>query len=269
MSDQSILAAKLKEYVEIIKEEYKSYIPVETMIYLDSIQDFNSVINIEELGTISMFVRDGKMYFPKEAYKILSYMRTIPGFGSNKNHQTHTSKTIIENDNTFEDYIKHVFKKGLTPVEFFLETILHEAMHLCGFSGADAFSEGLTELKTRELALKYGLVTSACGYPKEVKIANIFQKIFGEDLTNKIAVTSNHFEIYKLLEKTHGLEAVSLYKEIVKEMAKKFEPYYNKSYSGLTGPIKKAKEYSKIDYSELEKILTEYQNKQSLKGVKK
>ena len=58
--------------------------------------------------------------------------------------------TLIKNKNTFWDYIKHAIIKGLSPEEYFQESLLHEAMHFCGCGGADPLKEGITELKTRE-----------------------------------------------------------------------------------------------------------------------
>lgn len=259
-NDIKVLAEKLEEYVKIIKKEYKKYIPIETLVYLNEIDDFKKIIKIKGTGTISMFVEDGIIFFPKDAYKVIGFMSKIPGFGKNKEHKSYTKETIIDNDNNFQDYIKHVFISGLTPLEYFQETLLHETMHLCGVGGSDPLKEGFAELKTRELALKYNLLTTACGYPKEIKIALKLQGILGDVISNKIAFASNDYEIYRLLEKELGKKELELYKNIIFEMERVFRPYYEKKYPGLTGPFKKTKEYSKIDYSRVYEIIDDYIN---------
>lgn len=100
-------------------------------------------------------------------------MKYIPGYGINTNHKSYNKNDLILNDNTFLDYIKHAFIAGLNPEQFFLETFLHETLHL---GGSSALRKGFTELKTRQLDNKYNFITSGCGYPKEVKIANILKK---------------------------------------------------------------------------------------------
>ncbi len=256
------LAHQLKFYIYIIKEEYKDFIPKEKMEYLNSINNFNSIILIEKTRTISMFVRDNKIYFPKSAFNILNKMKLIPGFGINKKHKPYNNENLLANDNTFRDYIKHVFIAGLNVENFYLETLLHETMHFCGISGASAIAEGITELKTRELAQKYNLETSGCGYPKEIKIALELQEIFGTNIINSIAFAKNNYDITTILKNNIGQHAVDLYMTINSLMEKEFHlNYYKYKYPGITGPIKKARKYSKLDYSEIYFILDNYKKK--------
>lgn len=254
------LAAETKKYVQIIKDEYLELIPRSKIEYLDDIKDFKEVVCIKQTNTISMFVRGGVIYFPLNAFDIISHMKKIPGFGIKKNHITCEKENIIENDNTFSDYIKHVFLSGLTPQEFYEETLLHETIHLCGVGGASPLREGIAELKTRELAQKYDLKTSACGYPKELKIALELQNIFGESIVNEIAFAINDTEIIDMLDKKLGTDAADFYVKLSREMNYQFSKYQVKEFSGLLGPIKKLKEYDKIDYSSAKPIIDSYKS---------
>ena len=131
-----------------------------------------------------------------------------------KNHKTFTEDNMIINDNTYITYIKHVFLKGLTPEEYFKEILLHETLHFCGSVGGTAIREGINELKTRQLAKKYGLLTSFCGYPKEIKI---------------------------ILDSV-SLEASSFFFNLEVIMENEFHNKYMKyNFPGLTGPLKKLK----------------------------
>lgn len=255
------LAKQLSSYISIIKEEYGNLIPKEILKYLNSIDDYRKIIKITQTNTISMFVRNGVMYFPLNALKIINVFKKIIGHGSNRNHKTYTKDTLIINNNTFFSYIKHVFVAGLTPLEFYEETLLHETTHLCGIDGATALREGFAELKTRELAQKYNLKTSACGYPKEVKIAFELQNIFGKEICDRIAFARNNLEITELLSKMIDEKASKFYIEVQSEMEKSFRMYYSKKYDGITGPIKKALEYKKINYDNVYKIINDYKEK--------
>ena len=125
--------------------------PQNIIDYLEGISDFRTIIRIQQTNTISMFVSNGIMFFPINAFNIISYLKKIPGYGVNKNHRNYTKENIISNNNKYSDYIMHIFLAGLTPLQFYEETLLHETTHLCGIGGASALREGFAELKTREI----------------------------------------------------------------------------------------------------------------------
>lgn len=150
------------------------------------------------------------------------------------------------------------FLAGLTVEEFYLETLLHETTHLCGIGGATAIREGFAELKTRELAQKYGVKTSACGYPKEVKIAYQLQNIFGKEIGDKIAFARDDNEISKIIYESHSSKGVDLYFNVANSMEEQFESYKSKRYPSVLGPLKKMSAYNKIDYSKTNQIIRNY-----------
>jgi len=177
---KKVLAADMKKYVELILEEYGQYIPETTKAFLKSIDNYSDRIRVQDTGTISMFATETEVIMPEGAYKIFKYLRMLPGYGINKKHKPYKDGEIV-NENTYYDYMKHVLVSGMSVEEFFRDTLLHETMHFCGSDGRNAMREGWTELKTRELAQKYGLKASRCGYPKEVDIVSKFQEIVGEE----------------------------------------------------------------------------------------
>lgn len=255
--DKKIISIQLEKYIKIIIEEYKDNIPDFVINYLNG-KNILDLIKIEDTNTISLFVCDGKIYLPINAYKIINVMKRIPGYGINKKHITHNQENMIINNNTFLDYIKHVFVKGLTPLEYFLEILLHETMHLCGSDGRMGLKEGFTELKTREIAKKYNLNTSCCGYSKETKIAYELQSILGKDICNRITFINDENIIYELIKKEVGEKEAKLYQEVLYAVEKEFITYMNKDFPGITGPIKKTYEYSKLDYSKVRDIFLNY-----------
>ena len=246
-----ILAKDMKEYVQVILKEYGGVIPEERQKFLSAIDDYYSRIIVEDSGTISMFATNNGIIMPKGAYQIFKYMRMIPGYGINKKHKSYKEGEIV-NKNTYYDYIKHVFISGMSVEEFFRDTLLHETMHFCGSDGGSAIREGLTELKTREIAQKYGLRASRCGYPKEVEVVRKLQKIIGTDIMDKITFARNNNEIDRILQENCGSVVADLFFEISYLMDKELNAKYDHSkFGGLFGPIKKAKAYSKIDYSNI------------------
>lgn len=251
----------IKKYIEIIKEEYKDYTEIPYNI------DLKKYVHIEDTGTISLFIRGGHFYFPTDAFKVLEIMKKMPGFGSNKNHKTCNKDNMIINDNTYITFIKHIYLKGLTAEEYYKEILLHETLHFCGSGGGTAIREGINELKTRELAQKYGLLTSSCGYPKETKIAYELQKIFGEEIINKITFSKSKLEITEILATTSE-DAVQLFFTLEDIMEKEFYDKYMKyNFPGITGPIKKTQKYNTIDYTNAYLLIKEYKKSHNMSDI--
>jgi len=217
-------------------------------------------VHIEDTGTISLFIRNGHFYFPLDAFIVLEELKKDSNFGSIPNHQTHNENNIILNDNTFETFIDHIILAGLTPQKYYEEILLHETMHFCGSGGRTAIREGINELKTRELAQKYGLLTSACGYPKETKIAYELQLQFGQDIINKIAFSKSNLEIKRILDELSE-ESTNFYFLLEQTMEEEFYyKYMRHKFPGITGPIKKMKMYETLDYRESYKLIKKYKN---------
>lgn len=246
------LIIEIEKLVGIIKNEYPN------LVDIPDNYDLNEIVYIVETGTISLFVSNKHFYFPLDAFKVLDAFKKMPGFGTMKDHKTCDQDNMIINDNTYITYIKHVFLKGLTPEEYFKEILLHETMHFCGSGGGTAIREGINELKTRQLAKKYNLLTSSCGYPKETKIAYELEKLFGEDTINKISFSKNNQEIKEILDSISP-EAYTFYFTLEKLMEKEFYDKYKKyDFPGLTGPFKKAQKYNSIDYTEVYALINQY-----------
>lgn len=251
------LITEIEKLVEIIRKEYPSLVDIPTNY------DLQELVHIEETGTISLFVRNKNFYFPLDAFKVLETLRKIPGFGAVKNHKTCNQDNMIINDNTYITYIKHVFLKGLTPEEYFKENLLHETLHFCGSGGGTAIREGINELKTRQLAKKYNLLTSSCGYPKETKIAYEIEQIFGEDIINRIAFSKNVQETKEILDSISP-EATTFYFSLEAIMEEEFYNKYMKyNFPGLNGPLKKTQKYNSIDYTKAYELLNEYKKLQT------
>ena len=168
---RQVLAEEMRNYVQIILSEYGDTISQERRAFLEGIRDYMEIVVVEEIGTISMFATDQNIIMPLEAYSVFEVLRTRPEYGSNKEHRCYEEGQILNKTDYF-GYIKHVILAGMSVEDFFRDTLLHETMHFCGAGGYNAIREGFTELKTRELAQKYGLTASRCGYFKEVEIAS-------------------------------------------------------------------------------------------------
>ena len=128
------LANSLHRYIDVILEEYNSYIPEKRKKYLQIQSDYTKFIEIVDTKTISLFCRDNKIYFPILAFQAIEFLKNNPNYGINPNHKCYDHQTLIRNKNTFRDYIEHVIIAGITAEKYFEESLLHETMHFCGSS---------------------------------------------------------------------------------------------------------------------------------------
>ena len=260
-ADKQEITVLFEKYVKLILEEYGDIIPDNLKNKLHSITDFSSSIKIENTGTITLYANpaDSTISLPLDAYKAIDALSTTFEYGSEKSHKTYNSSNMIINDNTYRDFVEHIILSGASPLQYFEEILLHETMHICGSEGSNALTEGFTELKTREMAQKYGLQSSCCGYPKETKIAYELQQIFGKDISDKLAFSDLNTR-FNILRSNFGEEAVQLYANVYSSMEKQFRPYMDKKYPGFDGIRKKCDEYDRIDYSETYSLLNQFKN---------
>lgn len=257
------LISEIEKLIEIIKKEYPSYVDLPDNL------DLENRVHIEDTGTISLFVRGKHFYFPLSAFGVLDNFKSFPEYGSNPSHVVYTEDNMIINDNTFESFINHAIIKGMTVEDYFKEILLHEVMHFCGVGGWLALREGINELRTRQLAKKYGLLTSCCGYPKETKIAYELEQILGKDVIDRIAFTKFNYEVVEILNEL-PMEMATLYLTVEREMEVEFnEKYMRHKFPGVNGPFEKMKKYNTIDYSRVYEIIDEYKRNQEFDSNKK
>jgi len=256
--DKRVIIKEIKDYINVIQKEHKDFVCLPENI------DFEQIVHIEDTGTISLFVRDNEFYLPSNAYNAINVLKKHEAFGSNKNHQTHCWNNLIINDNDFTYYINHVIFAGLSPLEFFQESLLHEVMHFCGSNGATALMEGLNEYLTRKLALKYHLKTSGCGYPKEIKVVLELEKLFGDDILEKLAFSKSLTDIYSAF---NDLDAAPFFLKLMEVMDEEFyEKYYKYRFDGVNGPFEKAEKYRDIDYSNAFNLIEDFKNRRKTRG---
>lgn len=258
-SDKQKIEIMFEKYVKLILREYNEIIPNNIKNKLNNIKDFGNCIKIENTGTITLYANpnDSTIYLPLDAYKAIDVLSSTSEYGTDRTHKTHNESNMLINNNTCRDFVEHIILSGASPLQYFEEILLHETMHVCGSEGSNALTEGFTELKTREMAQKYGLETSCCGYPKETKIAYELQQIFGKEISDKLTFSDLNTR-FNILKNSFGEQAVQLYANVYSTMEKQFRPYMDQKYPGFDGIRKKCDEYDKIDYSETYNYLNQF-----------
>ena len=264
------LTTNLKKYIETIINKYEKYIPKERLIFLKNINNYSQIIKIYDYKSINGMANSEHINLPSTAELILKEFKRFKGFGTNKQHKSYNKDTLLYNNNTFVDYLNHVFVTGETPLDYYNDLLLHETMHFCGSNGGSALKEGINELLTRKIALDYDFITNGCAYNKEIKIALQLEDILGEEVINQIAFTKSAKEISTFLINNVSKEAADLYFNIDRLMEEEFYKKYYKdmnSYNGLKGVYQKITNYNEIDYSKVYQLLEDYKKLQLNKRI--
>lgn len=251
IEDKNNIVKLLLNHIRIIISEYKDSIEPETVNYLLN----NNLVEFSSANTISFFVRDGVLYLPKRIYDLMPIFKGHELYGISPN-DGRKPEEYLDTDTTYYDYIDHFIKAGITPYKYFEESLLHEAMHLCGSLGGNPLDEGINELKTRELAQKYGIKIAAYGYPKETEVAKTLQEVIGKDVMDKLAFIKINKRREFLIEKV-GIEKADLYKRVFKDMILLSDEFLKKM-ENISDPYAKAGEYKKISYAEVLEYIDEY-----------
>ncbi len=223
------------------------------------------IVKYNSSNTITFIVQDGVLLLPKVAYQIFPLLKKYENYGTKLNSNRNIAD-YLDTNTTYKEYITHLIESGMSVYDYFEESLLHEAMHICGSQGGYPLEEGINELKTRELAQKYNIKIAAYGYSKEVKMAKKMQEIIGKETMDELTFIPK-YERVKILTDKLGNEVGELYSQISTEMMKKSNDYYKK-LSQISNPFEKANLYDNIDYTELYQTLDNYTNKKIIQTHK-
>ncbi len=260
-SDISYLEGKIKNFVKIILKEFGDKFSLEHRKYLNRLLE-NEHNAVMQSKSINCYCFNGKIFYPLDYYNIVNQLKSSDKrFGTEPGKIFVNDENKIVNDNNYFTFFQYAIVAGLTPREIFKAFTLHETMHLCGAAGYELLSEAFTELKTRELALKYGVDAACCNYSDEVKIAMELQEIFGKDLCDCLTFVPNDMKV-SFLKRVSKLEFATLYERINNELNFQMIKYQKErnGVTGLNGIEKVLLLYSKKDYSKVYKLLDNFKS---------
>ena len=246
----------LFKYINVIKEEYPD---CNLKALSERLKNNEEIVEFNDANTITFFVKDAKLLLPQAAYEIFGMIKKDKNYGTNKNNYRSFDE-YIDTNTTYMGYIEHVIVAGLSVYDYFEESLLHEAMHICGSGGGTPLEEGINELKTRELAQKYQIKIAGYAYSKEVEVAKKMQDILGKEIMDELTFIPNNAR-YKYLTDKLGQEKADLYSEVSHRMYFATKDFFREG-TKTSDPVEKARLYEKIDYSEVNKYIEDQTTKE-------
>lgn len=252
----------LLEYIKLILNNYSN---CNRKKILNIINYDSEIIKFNSSNAISFVVRDGVLLLPKAAYQIFPLLKQYKNYGAKPNSGRNI-EDYLDTNTTYMEYINHVIEAGLSVYDYFEESLLHEAMHICGSQGGTPLEEGINELKTRELAQKNNIKIAAYGYSKEVEIAKKLQQVIGKGIMDELTFIPSYKRKEFLVDRL-GKDIGELYRLISDKMIEKSKSYYDNLFQ-VNNPFEKARLYEDIDYTEVHQIIDNYIKKDNNRGTK-
>lgn len=252
---------KIKELLfEYIKLILNSYTNCNREQILNALNNNSEIVRFNTSNTITFIVQDGVLLLPKAAYQIFPLLKQYDNYGTKPNRGRNIEE-YLDTNTTYMEYINHLIESGLSVYDYFEESLLHEAMHICGSCGSTPLEEGINELKTRELAQKNKIKIAAYGYSKEVEIAKKLQQIIGKEIMDELTFVKRH-KRKEFLSTKLGEDVAELYGMLSSKMIEESKIYYDKLVH-VNDPFEKAKLYESVDYTETHHIIDNYLCKNS------
>lgn len=239
----------LLEHINLILKEYPNCAREKL---LNTINNDAEIVKFNSSNTITFIVQDGVLLLPKSVYQVFPLLKKYKNYGIKLNNRR-SVEDYLDTNTTYMEYIEHVIEGGISVCEYFEESLLHEAMHICGSQGSTPLEEGINELKTRELAQKYNVRIAAYGYSKEVEIAKRLQQIIGKKIMDELTFIPRYERKVFLIDRL-GHEVGELYELLSNKMIEKSKCYFSKLFQ-VNDPFEKARLYEDIDYTELYQII--------------
>lgn len=98
---------------------------------------------------------------------------------------TSVSSKMVDSLRDQLDYLAEVLKEGKIDIDWMLDVLPHETMHIF-IPGKGVYVEGTTELLSREIADKYNLRLTPTSHQRETQIVKLLEKIVGRDVIASI-----------------------------------------------------------------------------------
>lgn len=242
----------LVKYIGIIIKEYPTCCGSSI---IEKVNHGEELVKFNKSTAISFFVKNDILLLPQSAYNIFLKLKKYENYGTKPNAHRNI-EDYLDTATTYKEYIDHIIEGALSVYDYFEESLLHEAMHICGSQGGTPLEEGINELKTRELAQKYNIRIAAYGYSKEVEVAKYLQRLVGKEIMDELTfIPKNERKIF--LSDKAGVKIAELYELLSRTMIEKTKDYYSR-LPELNNPFEKAELYESINYSELYKTMDDY-----------
>ena len=144
--------------------------------------------------------------------------------------------------------MEYVIGHGLTELDYCLDVLPHEIMHLIGCKGG-VFGEGITELRTRQICKKYGIRCAPILHSKETKLMRKLEKYVGSMMLDESGFWGDYSMIEEAIGKIFGEEN---FRPIYEDLCIAYRCYAS---DRSRNPIEHYQKYRDIDFEPIYNLI--------------
>lgn len=197
MNTLSYLTEELLKILKIYISELGNFINERHLHFLSDESNLENVIQFSDKGTGAWCVANSKIYFGSNTSHFINQLRKNPLFRTQPGHALVTKENFVDNTLDYWDYVNHFILIGGNELDFYLDLLPHEAMHLIGVTGG-VIGEGVAEKLTRELCLKHNIRCAPICHSKEVKLVSLMEKLVGRDILTKTGFENSTYQYWDI-----------------------------------------------------------------------
>ena len=242
-----ILPIFLREFVDYVSYDTRQYI-------LDKLKEnrANHLIGFE--SGIGAWCRARKIYFAIQNKNMFVKLAKTPEYGQHKGNPLLNAEEFIDNDKDYIDYMQYILDNGLTELDYCLDLLPHQVMHLIGCKGG-VLGEGITELRTRQICKKHGIRCAPILHSKETKIIRLLEEFVDEITINESAFLGHFDFLTEELEKLFGKEN---FQSVYEDLCIDYRTYAS---DRTQDPFAHYQKYREIDFSRMFELIESKTNK--------
>ena len=256
MDKTEILTRELKKILPFFIKEFKEYIPPTKLEYLKDNENISNIIQFSDNGMGAYTdIANGKIFYANINKLMFERLKLHPAYGKKKNSQLIKPEEFVNNKKDYLDYINYCIEKGYTELDYCLDVLPHEIMHLIGFYGG-VIGEGVTELRTRQVCQKYNIRCAPILHSKETEVVMKLDKLLGKEILNRASFEKDNSKIEQEIDKNCG---TGKFRQAYEQMVIEYNKYQG---NNLKNPIEHYKEYRNINYSNMLNLVKKLEEKQ-------
>jgi len=242
-----LIEEELKKIIPVFVKECGNYIYPQKLFFLNDQTNLSRIIDFGR--GFGAWTNGDNIVFSVQNTKVFQRLARMPEYGKRPREHLVEPKDFIDNNKDYLDYMQYIIDNGLKEIDYCLDVLPHEIMHLIG-SGGGVIGEGFTELRTRQICKKYGIRCAPIMHAKETKFIRMLERFVGIELLELTAFTKDNTLLFEKCDELFGEEFFEIYKDMESQ-------YYKYILDYASDPIEHYKKYREIDFTRMYKFLKE------------
>lgn len=243
---RKILEERLRHLLNIYILELGSFMSQEKLTYLSNPENIDKIIIFSDEKT-GAWCKDNNILFGNNTNDLIQrLLMSNENYGTNLKFLLVDDFNFVENEKDYLDYVEYFILTGKNELDYYLDVLPHEVMHLIGIGGG-ALAEGVTERRTRQICKKHNIQCAPILHCKETKLIRLMDELVGEDVLTRMGFNCTESKYDELESKIDEICGNGTFKGIYNYITLLYKNIYiEKKYDN---PIDRFKAYRNMDFS--------------------